>query len=186
MFMPPEGLPKEEWGPGPWQDEPDELTWTDESTGYKCHIRRTWMGSLCGYVGLSEGHRLYGKSYSYRFPTGAFTRNQTEIDQQGAIPLMLESMQTRMNVNDGCLPLDCLINVHGSITFSNMWPDLEDGLWYMGFDCGHCDDYQPGLIASTEKALDHFSPLREYGTYRTIEYVKDQCRELARQLHELS
>ena len=52
---------KSNWPDGPWKDEPDELRWVDEETGYECYIRRNNMvgGILLGYVVLPEGHPLY-------------------------------------------------------------------------------------------------------------------------------
>lgn len=56
-------LPKEQWEPGPWHDEPDEENFIDDATGYKCFIWRNRSGSLCGYVGVPESHPLHGKGY---------------------------------------------------------------------------------------------------------------------------
>ncbi len=48
-------LPKSAWGPGPWQDEPDEARWTDEATGLRCAIIRSEVsGALCGYVEIDH------------------------------------------------------------------------------------------------------------------------------------
>lgn len=54
---------KSEWGRGEWQDEPDKVQWRDEATGLPCLIVRNHGGAWCGYVGISEGHALYGKGY---------------------------------------------------------------------------------------------------------------------------
>ena len=57
-------LPKKKWGPGPWQDEPDEVFWTDDVTGFECAIlRHMHCGQLCGYVAVPKGHPAYGKHY---------------------------------------------------------------------------------------------------------------------------
>jgi hypothetical protein len=48
-------LPKSEWGPGPWQDEPDEKRWIDEATGLRCAILRSEeTGAICGYVEIDH------------------------------------------------------------------------------------------------------------------------------------
>lgn len=31
-------------------------------------------------------------------------------------------------------------DVHGGLTFSGYWEEENDGLWYVGFDCGHAWD----------------------------------------------
>jgi hypothetical protein len=48
----------------PWETEPSEAEWVDEPTKYKCRIvRNEHTGTLCGYVGIPKGHKLYGMSY---------------------------------------------------------------------------------------------------------------------------
>lgn len=44
------------FGAGPWLDEPDEVSWLDEATGYPCLVRRNDMGNLCGYVDVWPNH----------------------------------------------------------------------------------------------------------------------------------
>lgn len=55
-------LDKEGWGDGPWQTEPDEGL-----AMYPPFICRMWRhpnhGMLNGYVGVPEGHVLFGHSY---------------------------------------------------------------------------------------------------------------------------
>ena len=51
------------WPPGEWDQEPDLVEWRDEATGYPCLVVRGPMGSLCGYVGVPEGHPAHGKDY---------------------------------------------------------------------------------------------------------------------------
>jgi hypothetical protein len=53
---------KSQWSPGPWQDEPDRVTWTDAETGMSCRISRSYTGALCGYVAVPPGHPLVGIS----------------------------------------------------------------------------------------------------------------------------
>lgn len=53
---------KKSWGPGPWQMEPDRKEWRYK--GLPCLALRGPVGAWCGYVGVSEGHALYGIRYS--------------------------------------------------------------------------------------------------------------------------
>jgi hypothetical protein len=47
-----------------WKTEPDEKTWTDKKTGFRCHIKRHLeLGHLCGYVGVPRDHPLWGRGY---------------------------------------------------------------------------------------------------------------------------
>ena len=48
------------WPPGPWDNEPDKVQWTDAATGLPCLIVRNDTGGLCGYVGVAEEHPYFG------------------------------------------------------------------------------------------------------------------------------
>lgn len=50
-------VPRDEWPPGPWDDEPDKAQWSDQATGLPCLVVRSHSGGAwCGYVGLRPGH----------------------------------------------------------------------------------------------------------------------------------
>ena len=51
---------RERWLRGPWDDEPDFVRWIDPVTRYNCMVRRTPLGSLCGYVGITSDHPSFG------------------------------------------------------------------------------------------------------------------------------
>ena len=51
-------MKNKEWGPGPWDDEPDRAEWRDEATGRPCLAVRNSMGAWCGYVAVDPGHPL--------------------------------------------------------------------------------------------------------------------------------
>lgn len=50
-------------------------------------------------------------------------------------------------------------------------------VWWFGFDCAHAGDYAPGLPST-------FS-LQQYEEYRTLDYVRGECRSLAEQLSDV-
>ncbi len=53
--------PKSEWGPGPWQDEPDRLEWRHQ--GVPCLLRRSpILGTWCGYAAAEPGHPWHGQA----------------------------------------------------------------------------------------------------------------------------
>lgn len=55
-------LNKTEWGPGPWQAEPDRQEWNYK--GLPClMVRVDTTGSWCGYVAVSPGHPAFEKPY---------------------------------------------------------------------------------------------------------------------------
>jgi len=53
--------PKADWGPGPWQDEPDRVDF--HHVGFSCMMIRNHSGAWCGYVGIPNDHPLYKVSY---------------------------------------------------------------------------------------------------------------------------
>lgn len=76
-----------------------------------------------------------------------------------------------------------LLEVHGGITWSS-----KDGTipfftkptpYIVGFDCGHCTDIMPLLPLFDSKKL------RNYATYKDMNFVKKECISLARQLKNL-
>lgn len=59
-----EPIDKSDWGPGPWQDEPDEMKWRDFATGYDCYVvRHSSLGNFCGYVRVPIKNKLYRVPY---------------------------------------------------------------------------------------------------------------------------
>jgi hypothetical protein len=85
---------------------------------------------------------------------------------------------------------DADVTAHGGLTFSDTCqPDAEehgichlpdegesDHVWWLGFDCAHSHDYCPGY------AKLRLSVLASGGTYKTIEYVRNECADLAKQI----
>lgn len=72
---------------------------------------------------------------------------------------------------------DVHVSVHGGLTFSDHCEPAN--VWWLGFDCGHSWDDNP-YFAKKEFRF------RVDSTYKTLAFVQEQCRELARQLKELS
>ncbi len=158
----------------PWENEPNELRWSDESTGLQCCVyRHPHFGHLCGYVEIPSGHPLFGCDYSDPVPASLIERAKAIMDgpagKRGALEIFCIAGRGGLLAGD-------LFDVHGSITFSGepYWSDPATEFWY-GFDCAHCDDVSPFAR----------SPLQEHATYRDIDYVKAECASLARQIHDL-
>ena len=81
--------------------------------------------------------------------------------------------------HDGCYKHSIVaqLQVHGGLTFEGEWKQFP-GLWFFGFDCAHSGDLVPeALKFRTGYNLDE--------TYRDMEYVKAECRNLAKQLQEV-
>lgn len=150
---------KKQWGEGPWNDEPDKVQWTDEETGLPCLAKRNDVGVWCGYVGVAKGHPWYEKKYD-----------------------------------------ECDVEVHGGLSYSDHCqegpeeyaichipePGQPDDVWWLGFDTHHWGDLAPGMIVYHQEFTKRFPHLAytrdERETYKTLGYVKEECRNLAKQI----
>lgn len=71
------------------------------------------------------------------------------------------------------------VEVHGGVTFYRpMNEDIKDERW-VGFDCVHSGDLNPRNI------LVYNRRIYPDEVYRTKQYVKDECKSLARQLKDM-
>lgn len=154
-------IDKSTWADGPWKEEPDKIQYVDETTGLPCLVKRhPRLGFLCGYVGVSEGHPLFGKSYS----------DDDDV-------LLLEA-HCGVNYTAPCQDDD-----ESSSICHIPEPGEPDHVWWFGFDCGHGEDRSPGMEADD---IARGCALPVYGVYRTVEYVRGVNAHLALQLKELS
>ena len=157
-------IDKQEWGHGPWMDEPDAETWVTPS-GLVAVAARNRMGAWCGYVGVTQDHGLYNIDYG-QCPVAAgggdcrtVTDNAKE-DLNQLPEIVAKSVtylkQTATRVYDHCrhAPESALADTgHRGLTFSgDIWLrdelsslELPTDTWWFGFDCGHAWDHQPGL-----------------------------------------
>jgi hypothetical protein len=152
------------WPSGEWDDEPDKAHWKDEATGLDClAVRNSRMGNWCGYVAVAEGHPAFEKGYSeIRAPDGNY------------------------------------IDVHGGLTFAGFCQETESPergichvpfpgeparVWWLGFDCAHAWDHSPYDVKRSEEG--GIWRIFYDSSYRTLGYVKHQCRKLAGQLAAL-
>lgn len=134
------------WGPGPWVDEPDFREGI--TRGIPWCLRRSPLGTWCGYVRVEPGHPWHGAA----------------LHKAGA-------------------------SVHGGVTWSATDPVAD--AWWIGFDCGHANDLQPGLESVRRKAREHNSGLHEAltaleslvgaGEYRDHDYALSEVVDLAEQ-----
>ena len=95
-------------------------------------------------------------------------------------------------VNYNNLNIEC----HGGLTFSDFWEEENDGLWYIGFDCGHAWDMQPLLYVNLKQIVHSYKldgvehtyesepnyDIIDGTTYKDIEYVRNECKAIVDQL----
>lgn len=162
------------WMDGPWNDEPDHERFM--SCGLYALIKRGPMGHFCGYVGVTPDHPLHGVGYSDETAVlgkQKEARLEQPIGEHPSMPVMLSALLG----GDIKASPDCVIDVHGGLTFSDVWKDEEPaGLWWFGFDCAHCDDLTPS------ETRPEYKPWRRDAAYRDINYVRNEVRKLAEQL----
>lgn len=147
---------KASWGPGPWQEEPDKMQWTDEATGLPCLIVRNRAGALCGYVGVPDGHPWFEKHYD----------DVPDAEVHGGLTFA-EFCEPSKKREDGGI---CHI----------VEPGEDDRVWWLGFDCSHGYDVMPAYAANSARVLGCSNIFNE-GEYRTVEYVRWEIARLARQ-----
>ncbi len=75
---------------------------------------------------------------------------------------------------------DIDVMVHGGLTFADFWEDERDNLWYVGFDCAHYGDFQPGLAKLSPGYLRY--GLDQGTTYKNMDFVTKECESLVDQL----
>jgi hypothetical protein len=167
-------IDKSTWGEGPWREEPDKIQW-ETRAGVPCLAVRGPHGGWCGYVGVGARHPFYEKAYNVCLQ---------------ASPCAEE---------DWCAhTLAALLEVHGGLTFSAHCregedvgsichvpePGEADNLWWLGFDCGHLQDYSPVYAARLREIYPLFPQWKTHAGYRTLTYVQAECEQLALQLND--
>jgi len=152
----------EDWGEGPWNDEPDHDVWVDPVTDLDCMINRGPSGSWCGYVGVGPDHPWHGKHYD-------------EVD---------------VGVHGG-LTYSAACEEGGEICHVP-WPNREHDIWWFGFDCIHWGDIAPKMeadlrelrqrVPQVEHAFFEGEDTFMRRTYKDMAYVIGEVLSLAQQL----
>lgn len=160
------------WQRGPWDSEPDHVDWVDDTTGLRCAAWRSRSsGHWCGYVEIPEGHSLHGVGVYDSSPALAAIlskRLETAVDV-GTLGLgeLIGVMRGELRPCPGEA-----FTVHGGVTFSGHFDSTSD--WWIGFDCSHHRDVTPIDTSWCD------------GDYRSLSYVRGECRELAKQIAEVA
>jgi hypothetical protein len=159
-------IDKSDWPRGEWDNEPDKIQFPDPETGLPTLIVRGPSGALCGYVGVTEEHPWYKKSY-----------NSVCVYVHGGLTFSSMCTPDPDESKDIC-------HIPG--------PGEPDHVWWLGFDCAHGEDVRPEHIRFEEEtdrrmAVTHPElTARVLGMrrveYRTVAYVKEQCAQLAHQI----
>lgn len=150
---------KSEWERGPWDNEPDKVQWIDEATGLPCLSVRNRIGTWCGYVGVPEGHKWYGKEY-----------DEPDVEVHGGLTYSAA----------------CFEGPEGETICHVPEPGQSDKVWWLGFDCAHLGDATD--FALPKEIRDRYADLKHAGksteVYRDLHYVKGEVANLAKQIQE--
>lgn len=167
---------------GPWADEPDEKVWEHE--GLACVIVRGPFWSFNGYVGIDVGHVLFGLNYGDKCPMLEEAREKLMALPANSPKIGMGLLLQAMGGEIEPCP-ETMLRVHGGITYAGGRcpddPKERTGMWWFGFDTGHCNDFAPGLYYNSPQ-VDYF---RENTVYRDLAYVTQEVNELAEQLVRL-
>ena len=148
---------------GEWEKEPDEMSFTDETTSFPITLKRHSSSKhWCAYIGVPIDHPWQGKEYSAPvLAPEALTENTINVDEIGAINLLCASASS--NPDQNIYPIDVLVRCHGGLTFSGKayWEESRAD-WWFGFDCAHDGDLVPGHPYAHDRDV-----------YRNLDYVKE-------------
>jgi hypothetical protein len=130
----PLGQTHDQWGEGPWLDEPDVVIWGDADTFMTCFAIRNMAGAWCGYVAVDDKHPLYGVAYT-----------APELDDAPA--------HGGLTYSGAAHELSALVQagfVRNADTAS---------AWLFGFDCCHAFDLMPAVSIGFDGAGENYRPL---------------------------
>jgi hypothetical protein len=142
------------WGDGPWQQEPDYITF--DHSGRTCIMHRNQLGGWCGYVSVAPGHPYYGMQ-----PASMFA-----AERMLYVPYVNQFPRTRhINYASKC---------NGHVCHTPK-PGEPDDVWWFGFDCIGSDDIVPAfMLMYSQRML-----LNERAVYRDEEWVRQQLKDMA-------
>lgn len=70
-------------------------------------------------------------------------------------------------------------HTHGGLTFADYYDHDDSNLWWLGFDCAHCDDFSPYHTVTLKKIMGDSYMSWHGEIYRDFEYVKSRVEDLA-------
>jgi hypothetical protein len=204
------GQPKEVPA-GEWDNEPDKIQWLDEDTGLDCLMVRNHFGSWCGYVGVTEGHPLFGVGYDTENPVLLKMRDdmlQKPVPANPSFAVCIAMLSGELNPSPATV-----LDVHGGITFADFCSEPTEEQWIKdGRDklfSEWCDEQNahrichvplPGRPAKVwwfgfdcchsgdfSPGTRRFPDLNSWRSdvYRNRAYVEEEVTKLARQLKDL-
>jgi hypothetical protein len=181
---------KSKWPAGEWKNEPDYVAWREGLSGYQCAmLRHPEHSAWCAYVGVPAGHVLYGMDKDGRIE---MKREDVILPGNGGTS-MLEVMAEAVEDNpDGTMPVSLAFTVHNHVTYAGPLDFITTFIenehfddWFFGFAANGTHDkqlMQNWHIYETKGVPILLEMIRDKGTYRTEQFMREQCISLAEQL----
>lgn len=168
---------------GPWLGEADKVAWRDPATGYECIMLRDRNEAfLSGYVGVPEGHPLWGWENDAVVSDigievhGGLTYSQ--ICEHGPSPQPSLDTESRRVCHVPEKPRQIDEVVHGS----QYRVASGEHVWWFGFDCNHIYD----LLPIPDRRPQAFLAAETAAVYRDDGYVVREITILAAQLRAIA
>jgi hypothetical protein len=162
---------------GPWIGEADKLAWVDAATGYECIVMRSNpRGYLSGYVGVPEGHPLFGWNH-------AAIPDELGVEVHGGLTYSRvcdEGPSPRRRLVSEVRRI-CHVYVEAPLVHAT-GHRAHPGQWWFGFQCDHVYDVVPGDRIGTRR----FMGAETEAEYRDDSYVVREVRNLAAQLRAIA
>jgi hypothetical protein len=163
-----DGMPREQ---GPWLGEADKVSWVDPATSLECIMLRDHpRGFLSGYVGVPEGHPLFGWDHE-AVPAdlgievhGGLTYSCICDDGPSPALRLIREFRRICHVVVGAVPLTNATEHR-----------VGEGQWWFGFDCDHLYDVVPGRLRDRQSSTG----AGVEAVYRDDAYVVREIRNLA-------
>ncbi|HEX8402010.1 MAG TPA: hypothetical protein VF628_09930 [Allosphingosinicella sp.] len=169
---------------GPWLGEADKIAWRDRATGFECIIMRSRHGGyLGGYVGVPQGHPLYGFDH-------AAIPSELDVEVHGGItysracehgPPSATSLSNEAQRICHVPRVGERVRV-GPATHATGYRVQDDDAWWFGFECNHVYD----LVPSNPESRGRFLAAETGPVYRDEAYVYGEVTHLAEQLHAIA
>lgn len=150
------------------------------AAGFKAVAILTRGKFRCGYVGVPKEHPLFEVHYDTNSPYLAELTGKEDVGSRGMLSVICGSQRMQSPV--------MVFDVHGSITFSNTWAgnsqfaELDDGLWYFGFDCAHAGDGELPDLDSNGDII--YTQWMNTDPVRSLDFVVQHCESLAQQIKD--
>lgn len=155
--------------------------WITEA-GFRAVVIMTDIGHHCGYVGLPEGHPLYGVGYGDETDKLKPLDDDEPIGSRGVMSVFCAALAGGFKTS----PED-VFNVHGSLTYAHnnpMYPVPSNDLWWFGYDCGHSGDARSPEYIALKPEADRWLYEEQHSTFKDLDYCVRECESLARQIVE--